>query len=459
MPAFPSAAFFLLTEPAISNRRMGASAEQISLKEAIAQVRQGHWELNVQAINPKTGWDFVQSVVRRSLSYEEAHWQELLKLASEMGANWSHKAPDGLTALEWAVNQNSWDVARFLETLGAAPNATETVAQKSIREVLRQWLERPSYMGASGTVREIVEAYGGLDAHTKEGIPLGALPFWKSMSINGATLISMRDTEERTSGELDRKMKGLRDLGREANKTTPASAFSLWCWAALSQSITWLPHSLEHKKETYQAYCQTLERELLRAYRGRPSPETCLSKAWKDELLDTVIRLQDYKKSQPMCAFGLGALSEWARRLEKANHPAAFEVKREAWAALAELTQALPLAWFEKESVAENWRSAAYYLFRNDVLPALEKGSPLPDFVCDPWATIPVVLIARTDMPLLEKAMEWMEPSWTQVGPPGLEKLNALMAPVPTLWSHIKAKRLEQSFSTVEPSSSRGVRL
>lgn len=470
--SLPSSAFLLLTD-----RRLGLDGEPVHFKDAVAAVKSGRWPLDATEVDPRTGWNLVQTAVRTSDSLMDDQWRGLLELAHELGADLNQVGPDGKTALEWAHARKKWDVAKTLEELGAVPGNLPSAAMQDVQQALTQWLPREPIMGTAHTVAKMLQACpsGTLDERVNGHIPLGLLPILNKLKVNGADLVTMVQTSDPSSlKELDSAFKAMRNLGQEASRQSPESKFPLWCWATLAQVQKWIPHGISQNRiDAYKSHWVSLEKTLLRRYRKHAAPEFELAQAFAEELKLTVGQAWAHRKDmaerkpesksvlyqfvQKVSTYGVSALAQFGERLEREGNPFAEEVKSQAWKLLADLTDQLPLEFFQESSVGDGWRSGMYYAVRHHLGRTLSDQEQAPAFVDRPWLTVPALLTADEPQENVAQATRWL------VANPQIEdypKARALMDTIPSIRAGIEAVRLSVSLDDdLTPTTSRGPRL
>ena len=475
--SLPSPTFLILTDSALGR---GKGAGDLSLKPVLAAVRSGLWPLDPEEVDPTNGWNLLHTAVRHADRFMDHHWQALIVLAKDLGADLNALGPDGKTAVQWAHANQKWEVASYLEKMGAFLGPNELPADlRGVHQSLRQWLSNSHYLGSARFVESALKATrsGSLDERTPGQVPLGLLPVWHKLMVNG---VSLGPTGTMAPTDALRKhddvFKSMRDLGLEALKQDPKSRFSLWCWAAMAQGQKWVHTAASsNRKNTYLNQWKSLEKALVRHYQKSGAPYQSMLQDFSAEALTTVTDLWNHHQKKreasaaapdpkdnvmerlaALCTFSVAALAAWANRLESESPELAIDVRQGAWQLLADLTRALPEAFFEQE-VVKGWRSGMFYALRDSIQEALRNQQPLPEFVVSPWLTLPPVLVTEDQGPKLDVATQWLMPQ-----SPGedLEKARLLLEPVPALRAHLEARRLALRLEDdPSPALRRGPRL
>lgn len=475
--SLPSPTFLILTDSALGR---GKGAGDLSLKPVLAAVRSGLWPLDPEEVDPTNGWNLLHTAVRHADRFMDHHWQALIVLAKDLGADLNALGPDGKTAVQWAHANKKWEVASYLEKMGATLGPNELSADlRELHQSLSQWLSNSHYLGSARFVESALKATrsGSLDERTPNQVPLGLLPVWHKLMVNGVALGptgNMSPTD--ALRKHDEVFKSMRDLGLEALKQDPRSRFSLWCWAAMAQGQKWIHAAASsNRKNTYLAQWKSLEKALVRHYQKSGSPYQSMVQDFSTEVLTTVTDVWSHQQKKrdasaislachgkemarvtALCTFSVAALAACANRLEGESPDLAIDVRQGAWQLLADLTRALPESFFEPE-VAKGWRSGMYYALRDSIQEALRNQQPLPEFVVSPWLTLPPVLVTEDQGPKLDVATQWLMPQ-----SPGedLEKARLLLEPVPALRAHLEARRLALRLEDdPSPALRRGPRL
>lgn len=474
--SLPSPTFLILTDSALGR---GKGAGDISLKSALAAVRSGLWPLDPEEVDPTSGWNLLHTAVRHADRFMDHHWKALIVLAKDLGADLNALGPDGKTAVQWAHANKKWEVASYLEKMGAALGPNELSADlRELHQSLSQWLSNSHYLGSARFVESALKATrsGSLDERTPGQVPLGLLPVWHKLMVNGISLGPTIGSLVDALRKQDEAFKSMRDLGLEALKQDPRSRFSLWCWAAMGQGQKWVhASSSSNRKNTYLAQWKSLEKTLVRHYRKSGAPYQSMVQDFSAEVLTTVTDVwshqqkkrdasvasleshgKEMKRIAALCTFSVAALAACANRLEGESPDLAIDVRQGAWQLLADLTRTLPESFFEPE-VTKGWRSGMYYALRDSIQEALRNQQSLPEFVVSPWLTLPPVLVTEDQGPKLDVATQWL---MSQSPGEDLEKARLLLDPVPALRAHLEARRLELRLEDdPSPALRRGPRL
>ena len=461
-PPLPSAEFLAL----VPENGSGLTCKRV--EEVGKMLASGLWLWDAQEVDPRTGWNMVHALARSSLMDEEVRIAALSLVVSR-GADVNFVAPDGLTAWQWASSQRERDLQGQLEKLGATvPEGVNTAARQEVLETLRSLGD--SWMSAESIVKKIMEpsGFGSLDARSG-GVPLGLQIAWTKLSINGAALAGTATGTEPGHVEslTDRLVEKLGRLGKAALLVDAHSDFPLWCWLAQAQALHWAPdESSKTRKSRWNSQWVSLEKAIIRSRYKRqdiPAAQRQLGQAATDlvgqvmeALPQSGIALQQ-KKLQPLAAYLLSSLRQWTdRSFDLAEGEDGQRVKRARletlWQAHATLAETVPVHHW-REEFSGNWASAAYYALRPDLRSALRSGADIPEFVQNPWLTLPGLIQSPDVEPTenMDLLLGWLAAS--PASPAQRELGLAMLAHHPEVASRLSARVLESTLIPATPVS------
>lgn len=464
----PSAVFLWLTLPREFRNPLRGGVSEVTVAQAVEEVRSGRWAFDVTETHPATGLDVVGTLARHGQLVGDENTFAVLALAKDLGADLNRAGPDGLTALQYAKRHQNWIFAQQLERLGAQDQASLGAAGQRLVADLKNWLSRGSFRDAGRVLGDGLGPGGVTSLDWREnGVPLGLLPFQRKLDVNGASPARWGDNAE--AKEVAEAFEATRELARAGLEKAPGHAFALWPWAVLSQANRWIPSDQARARAREEKHLHRLDKLMVQAFPGKEGPrEVRMAQAWAAEVLDTATRLatpedlgalrtlQSTSQAQKVAVLGVSALSAWSERLHACEQPVpAAAVAAEAWKLFERLALALPLdGFFDTPNVVENWRSGMHYALRDSMKEALRAGDGLPEGVERPWLTV-ATLVSDLDPASLRDALVARVMPWPEPDP---VRARALLAPAPMLRADLEAARLEREWAPAAPSA-RGPRL